>query len=302
MIFSELYSSYYNAVAEILSIAVKGELSDKVMYEVINRKAFSESAMVIPQSLKNGDWRLLTEGLKTPVKNPPTMPLTLLQKRWLKSLMSDPRIKLFNWDFSFLEEVKPLFDENTFMYFDRYCDGDPYTSSEYIEVFGTVLAALKEKRKLMVSFITNKGARLNWECVPLRLMYSSKDDKFRLIVASNTRNHTINLARIREVNLLGSFSAEDVKIREDKKKELCFELFDKRNALERIMLHFSHLEKETQKLGDELYKVTLKYYQEDETEILIRILSFGPMIKVTSPQSFTDQIKHRLNMQNRLRA
>ena len=135
MIFSELYSSYYNAVAEILSIAVKGELSDKVMYEVINRKAFSESAMVIPQSLKNGDWRLLTKDLKTPLKNPPTMTLTLLQKRWLKSLMSDPRIKLFNLDFSFLEEVKPLFDENTFMYFDRYFDGDPYTSSEYTIVF-----------------------------------------------------------------------------------------------------------------------------------------------------------------------
>lgn len=301
MIFSERYSSYYNAVAEIIALAQKGELTDKAMNEVINRKAFSESVMTIPQSLKNGDWKLLTKDMKTPLKNPPTMPLTLLQKRWLKSLMNDPRIKLFDLDFSGLKDVKPLFDENTFIYFDRYCDGDPYTSSEYIEVFRTILEALKEKRKLMVNFITNKGTRLNWECVPLRLMYSSKDDKFRLIVASNTRNHTINLARIRKVTLLDVFPYENVKLREDKKKELCFELYDKRNALERIMLHFSHLEKETQKLGDELYKVTLNYYQEDETEILIRILSFGPMIKVTSPQFFIDQIKHRLNMQNRLR-
>lgn len=301
MVFSELYSSYYNAVAEIVALAVKGELTDKTMYEVINRKAFSESVMTIPQSLKNGDWRLLTEDLKTPVKNPPSMPLTILQKRWLKSLASDPKVRLFDLDFSSLDDVKPLFDEKTFMYFDRYCDGDPYNSAEYIEVFRTILTALKEKRKLMVSFISNKGTRLNWECVPLRLMYSSKDDKFRLIVASNTRNHTINLARIRKVTLLDAFSAEDVKTREDKKKELCFELYDKRNALERVMLHFSHLEKETQKLSNELYKVTLKYYQEDETEILIRILSFGPMIKVTSPQSFIDQIKHRLNKQNRLR-
>ena len=302
MIFSELYSSYYNAVAEIIVLAQKGELTEKAMYEVINRKAFSESVMTIPQSLKNGDWKLLTKDMKTPVKNIPTMPLTLLQKRWLKSLVSDPRIKLFGLDFSGLEDVKPLFDENTFIYFDRYCDGDPYASLEYIEVFRTILTALKEKRKLMISFISGKGTRLSWECVPLRLMYSSKDDKFRLIVASNTRNHTINLVRIRTVTLLDEFSCEDVKPRENKKKELCFELFDKRNALERIMLHFSHLEKETKKLSNELYKVTLKYYQEDETEILIRILSFGPMIKVISPQSFIDQIKHRLNKQNRLRA
>ena len=133
-------------------------------------------------------------------------------------------------------------------------------------------------------------------------MYSSKDDKFRLIVASNTRNHTINLARIRSVTMLGNFSPDEVRNIEEKKKEITFELFDKRNALERVMLHFSHLEKETRRASDDLYIVKLKYYQEDETEILIRILSFGPMIKVTSPQSFIDQIKHRLNMQNRLRA
>ena len=53
MIFSELYSSYYNAVAEILSLAVKGELTDKAMYDIINNKAFAESVMTIPQSLKD---------------------------------------------------------------------------------------------------------------------------------------------------------------------------------------------------------------------------------------------------------
>ena len=301
MIFFELYSSYYNAVAEILSLAVKGELTDKAMYDVINNKAFAESVMTIPQSLKDKEWKLLTDDLKTPVKNVPSMPLTLLQKRWLKSLMTDPRVELFDLDFSSLEDTKPLFDENTFLYFDRYSDGDPYTSAEYKEVFRTILEALREKKKLLINFTSNKGHRLIWECVPLRLMYSSKDDKFRLIVASNTRNHTINLARIRSVTMLENFSPDEVRNIEDRKKEITFELFDKRNALERVMLHFSHLEKETRRASDDLYIVKLKYYQEDETEILIRILSFGPMIKVTSPQSFIDQIKHRLNMQNRLR-
>ena len=301
MIFSELYSSYYNAVAEIIAFAVKGELTDKAMYDVINNKAFAESVMTIPQALKDKQWKLLTDDLKTPVENVPSMPLTLLQKRWLKSLMTDMRIGLFDLDFSGLEDVKPLFDENTFLYFDRYSDGDPYTSDVYRENFRTILKALREKKKLLVNFTSNKGQRLSWECIPLRLVYSSKDDKFRLIVASNTRKHTVNLARIRSVIMLESFLPDEVRIAEDRKKEITFELIDKRNALERVMLHFSHLEKETKKINGELYTVKLKYYQEDETEILIRILSFGPMIKVTSPQSFIDQIKHRLNMQNRLR-
>lgn len=301
MIFSELYSSYYNAVAEILALAVKGQLTDKAMYGVISTKAFAESVTSIPQSLKDKEWKFLTDDLKTPLKNIPTMPLTLLQKRWLKSLMTDPRVQLFDLDFSSLDDVRPLFDENTFIYFDRYSDGDPYTSDDYKRVFRKILQALRESKKLLVNFITNKGERLTWECTPLRLLYSSKDDKFRLIVASGTRNYTVNLARIRSVTLLDSFSPEEVRSSEDRKKEITFELYDKRNALDRIMLHFSHLEKETKKIKDELYTVKLKYYQEDETEILIRILSFGPMIKVTSPKAFIDLVKHRLNMQNRLR-
>ena len=36
------------------------------------------------------------------------------------------------------------------------------------------------------------------------------------------------------------------------------------------------------------------YEKEDETELVIRVLSFGPMIKVTAPQSFAELIKQRL--------
>lgn len=302
MLFSEFYSSYYNAVAEILSLAVKGELTDRDMYEVVSRKAFSESVMTIPQNLKNGDWKLLCEDNTTPVKNPPTMPLTELQKRWLKSLLSDPRIQLFSPSVNGLENVKPLFDEDTFVYFDRYSDGDPYTSADYIELFKTVLTALKEKRKLLMNFTSHNGHRLSWVCVPERLVYSSKDDKFRLATFSKRRNLTVNLARVRSCRLLEPYTEEEFCPRENPKKELTLELYNKRNALERVMLHFSHLEKETRKLSDEHYRVTLKYYQEDETEILIRVLSFGPIIKVISPDSFINQIKQRLNKQNSLRA
>ena len=67
------------------------------------------------------------------------------------------------------------------------------------------------------------------------------------------------------------------------------------------MLHFSHLEKETEKLGDKKYRVKLLYETEDETEMLIRILSFGPMIKVLSPQNLIEQIKNRIEKQEKLR-
>ena len=76
-----------------------------------------------------------------------------------------------------------------------------------------------------------------------------------------------------------------------------FELEDRRNALERVLFHFAHFEKEAEKIGKDRYRVSLNYEKDDETEILIRILSFGPMIKVLEPDSFVELIKERLRKQ-----
>jgi hypothetical protein len=80
-------------------------------------------------------------------------------------------------------------------------------------------------------------------------------------------------------------------------KTLVMDLYDSRNALERVMLHFTDLEKETERIDDKHYLITLNYKQGDETEILIRILSFGPVLKVTSPEGMVSQIRERLDRQ-----
>ena len=63
------------------------------------------------------------------------------------------------------------------------------------------------------------------------------------------------------------------------------------------MLHFAHFEKEAERMDDKTYKVTLQFYTSDETELLIRILSFGPLIRVTEPESMVESIKERLKKQ-----
>lgn len=75
-------------------------------------------------------------------------------------------------------------------------------------------------------------------------------------------------------------------------------LHDERNALERVLLHFSHFEKETQKLDHRLYQIKLRYDRDDETELLIRVLSFGPVLEIVSPDAFIDLIKERLKKQH----
>ena len=63
------------------------------------------------------------------------MPLTILQKRWLKAMSLDPRIKLFDADFSFLDDVEPLFTPADYTVFDKYNDGDDFESKDYIKNF-----------------------------------------------------------------------------------------------------------------------------------------------------------------------
>ena len=62
-------------------------------------------------------------------------------------------------------------------------------------------------------------------------------------------------------------------------------------------MHFAHFEKQAKKTGDDRYKVSITYNREDETEMLIRILAFGPLVRVTAPEAFTDLVKGRLMKQ-----
>ena len=50
-------------------------------------------------------------------------------------------------------------------------------------------------------------------------------------------------------------------------------------------------------LGGNRYRLRIYYSENDETEMLIRVLSFGPMMKVNLPESLVDEIKKRLKMQ-----
>lgn len=46
-----------------------------------------------------------------------------------------------------------------------------------------------------------------------------------------------------------------------------------------------------------IYTCRIWYDPADETELLIRILSFGPVIKVLGPKGFLDQVKERIRRQ-----
>ena len=230
------------------------------------------------------------------------MPLTTLQRRWLKSLLTDKRIQLFDVDCSGLEDVEPLFSEEQFVYFDRYSDGDNYAAPQYKQHFRLLLQAITEKRRVEISFISGKNESVRKEYLPLQLEYSSKDDKFRLKAVCERHLHYVNVVRIKSCRLLEQTGEEACMLLEPERCAVIVLLTDERNALERAMLHFSHLEKITERLDEKHYRLQLMYNKSDEPEMVIRILSFGPLLRVQEPAGFIELLRCRLRKQLALRA
>jgi len=297
MLFSEVYSAYFNAVAAIVTEALEGHLTVNDINRIIGEKAFLESMLSIPSALASEEWAILNENMKTPIKRKPQMPLTTLQKRWLKSLAQDPRIALFGVDLTVLDGVEPLFEPDDYVLFDRYADGDPYTDAAYIGHFRAILTALKEKRRISIVYRNRHDRFIRGIYIPYRLEYSAKDDKFRLETAGGKHAAYINLQRIDSCEILEAYDESEWIPPRRRENAVLFLLTDERNALERVMLHFSDCRKETMRIGANRYQVRIWYEAQDEAEILIRVISFGPMLQVTAPDSFVSKVKNRLTMQ-----
>lgn len=319
-LFSEIYNCYYQIVDSILRKAEQCPVSEKEMNEICFRLGFAESGLYILPKLISGEWQLMSsdDGLRyrSLTKEHRDLPLTLLQRSWLKTLLPDDRFRLFFSDKelsimeSYVQDAKLLWRPDDFHYYDRYTNGDCYTSPKYRNHFRTLLAAIPKKQYVTISYQSQKGSRITHHYLPLKLEYSAKNDRFRLLAVPENERHSlrirmINLEGITEVTLLPRFEEEEFDfanlIRKVYYKEPVRLLIrNQRNALERAMLHFANYDKKTKKIDENTWECLIYYNSSMETELLIEILSFGPAVQVTGPEKFLAQIKERLQKQLRL--
>ena len=318
--FSEIYGCYYNVVAKILAETIEICKTEAEITDIINSSAFSESAFYILPKLISGEWNLLKREDKSyfsMIENETRLPVTHLQKSWLAALLRDKRIKLFldNEQIERLNEyfadTEPLFNAEDFHYFDVFADSDPYDSEDYQNYFREVLEAYKSKQTFTITFEGGKGNRISGHFIPCRIEYSSKDDKFRIYAVrirygKIATTAIINMARITNIEPSKEVFDGDVDMDRYFKFNRCgepvvIEISNERNALERCMLHFANYEKHTE-YDDETdkYICHIYYNKADETELLIRVLSFGPVIKVLGPAQFLEQVKFRVARQYNL--
>ena len=354
-LFNEIYGCYFSTVYHILKEAASRELTDSEFRELVQRSSdtygFAETTnYIVGRAIDIGKkeaeeddknaWpffdRECKEGRKEAgrgkkkeyinrnrLNNITEIPLSTIEKMWLKSIYSDPRIKLFIDDADKLPDLdgaEPLFDWNDVILFDQFADGDPFQDELYIEMFRKVLKAVHNKTRLKIMFrkpdntihfntdgsyeIVQKRGIGTLYIDPEYLEYSERDDKFRLI-GNNPRfgRNMVNIATIvscSDVQKTDKPYCEKnvIKIEDTFQREVLFELTNVNNALERFLLNFSHYEKETEYIKkDKKYRIKITYDETDETDLVIRTLSFGPQVKVIEPDSFIRLIQNRLKQQ-----
>ncbi len=326
-LFSEIYNCYYQVVARMMEECRTLPLTRLELTRIADTYGYEESALAIIPNLMDGSWKLLaaSEGngescrenglsYRTVLKHTPAMPLTALQKSWLKSLLEDPRISLFFSDgqLSALKEyltyVPPLYHPSDFCYFDQYADRDQFGLTSYRNHFQIILKSIRSRQALQISYYSGKNRTLEHTYLPARLEYSPKDGKFRLYALYRKKNgryriDQLNIGRILRIVETGFFSRETIDIDQYMDSCLCsqpvvLEISSERNALERTMLHFSCYQKKVEKLEAEgRYRCSIYYDKTRETELLIQVLSFGPVVKVVGPEPFLRQVKERVRRQ-----
>lgn len=331
-IFDKLYSCYYEAVRQILIAASSSPVTRAKLTELSVKYGYLESNLVIVPRLTAGQWPLLKPQTSGPgaaftgylsllqhpdALLPGSLPLSRLQKSWLKALLADPKIRLFLSDEEkaqledWLSPVSALFHIEDFHYFDQYLDGDDYASPAYQEGFKTILTALRQKKALILAYENRHGQTNAFTAAPYQLQYSPKDNKFRLCCLKCTKqgfcqNTILNLNRMKACHL----SHEDIPPEADRyafrpihrcPDPVVIEISGERNSLERCMLHFANYEKHTCfREETKTWLCSIYYDLADETELLIEILSFGPVIRVLGPESFLAQLKRRVKKQHEL--
>ena len=329
-LFEEIYGSYFQAVRKILTDAKKKPLTPKEMEADIQNISSLESTLVILPKLLQGAWHplLVPEGEKLfscalgtagneTDRNFLKPPLTRLQKSWLKALLADPRFRLFfpKESLDLLEEafrdIEALYHMEDFYYFDQYEDGDPYGDPVYRSIFQTVLEAMTARRPLLTAYRNRKGAERTLEVLPCRFQYSPKDDKFRLLCVSLSKGcvrdfHVLNLSRIEACHVSKtpvpkSFDWDISRFQKQEREPVRIRIYDQRNALERCMLHFASYEKQTvYEPAANTWLCSIYYDPADETELLIALLSFGPVIQILGPEAFLAQVRRRVKRQHEL--
>ena len=256
------------------------------------------------------------------------LPLTRVEIRWLLMVLEDPISGIFLPDnvrkllCSWLKNSVPFrvtsFPIDKINYFDRYNVSSAEEKkkdriNKEIRHLQTIQRAMVRGKRITVTHRTWNGEKRRITCKPSWIEYSRRDDVFRMWYFHNRINKVmkVNIPRIIDIqvqeNQNYNLQSEQKKIRtavNRTERTIVLEFNKgKKNLPDRILTEFSLWKKTcSYDRNTDIFTMTLKYPEMDEKEILIRILGYGPYVKVVSDQGgyILDEIVKRLDVQRDL--
>lgn len=299
-LFSEIHSLYYQLMTQLLQTKTAEE-----QRALLEQNGFKETPFEMSTYLKEDkDGWHLTKNNRSILTHPPqAFPLTKLEKAWLAAIQQEQKFACFSEPFDF-EDSDPLFNWQDVHYFDQFASEDSF-SGAYAQTIRTLLQSISTKQLLRLNYqAAGKSGTTNHTFLPLKLEYSAKNNKFRVLGkrknGSSWKTVTFNCSDIQSLEVMEDGAAEEIGWSQPKLCKIVCQLVDERSALERATLHFSNYRKTVERLEEKLYRLTIFYEKKDETELVINVLSFGARMKVIEPDSFIYLIKERLIRQKRL--
>ena len=322
-IFHEIYGVYYRIVRHLLR---QKRLTDVDIRKYISQEGFLETHLYLEEKIvppkrndaKRSDLELFrrnADGTISPVTaHQPPNPLTLMQKRWLFTLLDDPRMGLFltqeeqNSLREQLTGIEPLYAPEMLHCTDQFADGDTFGDRHYQKHFRKILTAVRNRSILDVSYRSGHGNAQRLKVVPFRIEYSGKNNKFRVYCIdlwnrTAKKPITLNLGRILSLNRTKQQYPQEIQPELWFAKMRCKEPVEvrvkpERNAVERFLMEFASYEKCVERDAETgCITVKLWYDKQDETELLIQLLGFGPVLEILSPSDFRAKAAERIRRQ-----
>lgn len=320
--FQDYYSRYFKIIDTLLQKAhSQGELPLKEIQSIIERLGFQETSLMLFPQLKNvhdsKSYPLFkTEDgkvFKSRLNHTPTRPLSAIERQWLKTVIADPKASLFMEE-TLIEKLQQLTQEDPnlynptdFIWHGTVSNADPWEDQSYRNTFKKLLQAIQENKVVLIHYNGAKGTQLSTYFIPRKLEYSPKYSKFRVLAfrmrkSGGHRMQRLNLARIESVELTDQ-TLENAHMNHAISKLpteiLELEISNFRNGIERAFYQFSIYERSsTYDEETNTCRMKISYLPANESELMIQVLSFGPIIKVIAPEHFKQALMARLEKQS----